>query len=47
VIKVINVLIKVRVFAGIEQTRSGPSPVAKGRLCEWKEDPAEPADNFR
>ena len=37
----------VRVFAGIEQTRRGPRPVATGRLCEWKEDPDEPADGFK
>ncbi|TRY81057.1 hypothetical protein TCAL_09448 [Tigriopus californicus] len=37
---------KVTVFAGIEQSRLGPKPVATGRLCEWKEDPSEPADGF-
>ena len=39
-------IFQVRVFAGVEETRLGPKPVATGRLCEWKEDPAEPADKF-
>ena len=38
---------QVRVFAGVEENRLGPEPVAKGRLCEWKEDPEEPANKFR
>lgn len=38
---------KVRVFAGVEQTRlSGVQPTATGRLCEWKEDPNRPSSLF-
>ena len=38
---------KVRVFAGVDVNgRRGPTPVAKGRLCEWKEDPEEPPNKF-
>ena len=37
---------KVKVFAGIQESRLGPSPVATGRLCEWKEDPEEPSSGF-
>jgi len=38
---------KVRVLAGVEQTRfGGPQPAATGRLCEWKEDPRQPANFF-
>jgi len=43
---------KVRVFAGIQETRGrgrggGSEPTATGRLCEWKEDPSEPASKFK
>jgi len=38
---------KVRVFAGVEQLRNGGTrPAATGRLCEWKEDPRQPAFLF-
>ena len=31
-------------FAGIQSNRQGGTePTGTGRLCEWKEDPAEPA----
>ena len=34
-------------FAGVEQDRDGQAvPSAYGRLCEWKEDPNQPADAF-
>ena len=37
----------VRVLAGVEQTRFGGTvPTATGRLCEWKEDPRQPANFF-
>ena len=32
------------VFAGVRNTRlGGVEPTGTGRLCEWKEDPDEPA----
>jgi len=38
---------KIRVFAGLEQTRRGEVvPAATGRLCEWKEDPTRPSNLF-
>merc|ERR1712150_214247 len=38
---------RVRVFAGIENNRlSGDVPSGTGRLCEWREDPQQPADRF-
>jgi len=38
---------RVKVFAGVEQTRFGGTvPTATGRLCEWKEDDKKPANQF-
>ena len=38
---------RVKVFAGIENNRlSGDVPSGTGRLCEWREDPQQPADGF-
>jgi len=38
---------RVKVFAGVEQTRfGGVVPSATGRLCEWKEDVKKPASRF-
>ena len=38
---------RVKVFAGIENNRlSGDVPSGTGRLCEWREDPQQPADRF-
>jgi len=38
---------RVKVFAGVEQTRfGGVVPSATGRLCEWKEDVKKPANRF-
>ncbi|XP_042220743.1 uncharacterized protein LOC121865425 isoform X2 [Homarus americanus] len=38
---------RVRVFAGVGQDRDGsPVPTAYGRLCEWNEDPNQPANAF-
>jgi len=38
---------RTRVFAGIENNRlSGASPSGIGRLCEWREDPQQPAETF-
>lgn len=37
----------VNVYAGVEVGRDGvASPTATGRLCEWKQDPAQPANSF-
>ena len=38
---------KTKVFSGIENNRlSGATPTGIGRLCEWREDPQQPADSF-
>nr|XP_045605289.1 protein Skeletor, isoforms B/C-like isoform X2 [Procambarus clarkii] len=38
---------RVKVLAGVEQDRDGsPVPSAYGRLCEWHEDPNQPASTF-
>ncbi|XP_045115427.1 protein Skeletor, isoforms B/C-like isoform X1 [Portunus trituberculatus] len=38
---------RIRVFAGVEQDREGnPVPTGLGRLCEWVEDPNQPAGAF-
>lgn len=38
---------RTRVFAGVGQDRDGvPVPTAYGRLCEWTENPNQPADAF-
>lgn len=38
---------KVKVFAGVQKTRGGGTEAtATGRLCEWKEDPKQPAKKF-
>lgn len=38
---------RIKVLAGVEQDRDGnPVPTAYGRLCEWKEDPNKPANDF-
>lgn len=38
---------QVRVFAGVSQDRDGnPVPTGLGRLCEWVEDPNQPAAAF-
>ena len=38
---------RVRVFAGVENNRlSGDTPSGIGRLCEWREDPQQPAESF-
>ncbi|XP_068237883.1 protein Skeletor, isoforms B/C isoform X1 [Palaemon carinicauda] len=38
---------RIRVFAGVGQDRDGsPVPTAYGRLCEWNEDPNQPAGAF-
>lgn len=36
---------QVQVFSGVQTNRlGGTEPTGTGRLCEWKEDPAEPSD---
>lgn len=38
---------KIRIFAGVTYDRDGnPVSSAQGRLCEWVEDPSQPADKF-
>lgn len=38
---------RIRVFAGVGQDREGkPVPTGLGRLCEWVEDPNQPAGAF-
>ena len=38
---------KTKVFSGIENNRlSGATPTGIGRLCEWREDPQQPAESF-
>lgn len=38
---------KVKIMAGVKREGRGYSPTGTGRLCEWKEDPSEPAELSR
>ena len=39
---------RVQVYAGVTLgSRGEDSPTAFGRLCEWRETPNQPADNFK
>lgn len=38
---------QVQVYAGVELDASNqPNPTSFGRLCEWKQDPNQPASSF-
>ena len=42
------VMFQVKIMAGVKRERlGGYTPTGTGRLCEWKEDPSEPAELSR